>query len=123
MSALDQINTFLEAGDYYSAHQKALTTSTRLLAPPRRKPGQTTRDQSTTDIPWDAKAQEASELLWNSSRKLLEKSQRGSGQELGLKLVELWKSRGKTLGTEERGACNKKRRGCDIVLPSLWPCP
>jgi hypothetical protein len=106
-SNIEQINTFIDSGDYYSAHQKAITSSTRLLAQPRRRQpqqqpqqGSATGTQSTT---WDSKSQEASEMLWHTSRKLLEKSQRGSGQELALKLVQLWQAKELPCTQQERG--------------------
>ncbi|BGP17964.1 hypothetical protein JCM10213_003970 [Rhodosporidiobolus nylandii] len=96
--ASQQISDFLAAGDYYSAHQKARTTATRLLAPPRRNappPG--------SQLPYDKKAQEAAELLWDSARKLLEQGQQGSGVDLGVMLVEdVWTARNVGCGKEER---------------------
>lgn len=91
-AALTQFVQFLEAGDAYSAHQKVRTTATRLLAPPRRGPAPT----PTADgyLPFDSKAQEASELLWEGARRLLEQGQTGSGVDLAQYLVETWRTRG-----------------------------
>lgn len=101
-SALQQIDAFLSAGDYYSAHQKALTTATRLLAPPRRGPAPKPSAEGGF-LPYDAKAEEAAELLWTSSRRLLEKAQKGSGAELASRLVDVWKTRGVKCSQQERG--------------------
>jgi len=100
-AAHQQVLDFLTAGDYYSAHQKARTTATRLLAPPRRggpSPG------STATLPYDKKAQEAGQGLWDASRRLLEKGQVGSGVDLAVMLIEdVWKAREVGCGKEERG--------------------
>ncbi|GAA5981882.1 hypothetical protein JCM11641_001930 [Rhodosporidiobolus odoratus] len=97
-SAISQISTFLSSGDFYSAHQKARTTATRLLAPSRRNlppPG--------TPLEYDTKAKEAAEVLWDSARKLLEQGQVGSGVDLGVMLVEeVWTARGVGCEKEER---------------------
>ncbi|GAA5892986.1 hypothetical protein JCM5296_003398 [Sporobolomyces johnsonii] len=97
-SAHQQILDFLSNGDYYSAHQKARTTATRLLAPPRRGP-----PPAGSVLPYDTKAQEAAEVLWDAARKLLEKGQQGSGVDLGVMLVEdVWKAREVGCGKDER---------------------
>jgi hypothetical protein len=97
--ASQQITDFLSAGDFYSAHQKARTTAIRLLAPPRRNP-----PPKGAQLPYDSKAQEAAELLWDSARKLLEQGQQGSGVDLGVMLVEdVWTARGNGCGKDERG--------------------
>lgn len=83
----------ITSSEYYSAHQKARTTATRLLSP-RNGP-------APTDF--DKKAQDAASLLWETSRRLLEKGQVGSGADLAGMLVETWKSRGVECGEEQRG--------------------
>ncbi|GAA6030276.1 hypothetical protein JCM8097_009023 [Rhodosporidiobolus ruineniae] len=99
MSAQEQIQSFLAQGDFYSAHQKARTTATRLLAPPRRNP-----PPAGTQLPYDAKAQEAASVLWDAARKLLEQGQQGSGVDLAVMLVEdVWTARAVGCGKEERG--------------------
>ncbi|GAA5886408.1 hypothetical protein JCM3774_000293, partial [Rhodotorula dairenensis] len=98
-SAHQQVLDFLASGDYYSAHQKARTTATRLLAPPRRAAPQ----PAGTVPPYDAKAQEAAELLWDAARKLLEKGQAGSAVDLATMLVQdVWTARGVACGKDER---------------------
>ncbi|GAA5824895.1 hypothetical protein JCM10212_001635 [Sporobolomyces blumeae] len=98
-AAHQQVLDFLTAGDYYSAHQKARTTATRLLAPPRRGPA----PSPNAVLPYDKKAQEAAEVLWDSSRRLLEQGQTGSGVDLGVMLVEdVWTARQVGCGKEER---------------------
>ncbi|GAA5977097.1 hypothetical protein JCM10908_004855 [Rhodotorula pacifica] len=97
-SAHQQVLDFLQSGDYYSAHQKARTTATRLLAPPRRN-----APPAGTSLPYDAKAQEAADLLWDTARKLLEKGQAGSAVDLATMLVQdVWTARGVGCGKEER---------------------
>jgi hypothetical protein len=103
--ALAQFNEFLSAGDFYSAHQKARTTATRLVAPPRRGPAPTPAPDGT--LPFDTKAQEAASLLWEGARRLLEQGQTGSGADLAGFLVEVWKARGVACGPEERGECER----------------
>ncbi|GAA5898332.1 hypothetical protein JCM6882_000130 [Rhodosporidiobolus microsporus] len=99
MASQQQIDDFLTAGDFYSAHQKARTSATRLLAPPRRNP-----PPAGTQLPYDKKAQEAAQLLFESARKLLEQGQQGSGVDLGVMLAEeVWTARGVGCGKEERG--------------------
>ncbi|GAA5856034.1 hypothetical protein JCM8547_002949 [Rhodosporidiobolus lusitaniae] len=96
--ASQQIQEHLDQGDFYSAHQKARTTATRLLAPPRRNP-----PPAGAQLPYDKKAQEAAELLWDSARKLLEQGQQGSGVDLAVMLVEdVWTARGNGCGKDER---------------------
>jgi hypothetical protein len=99
-SAHQQVLDHLASGDFYSAHQKARTTATRLLAPPRRNPLPV-----GTILPYDKKAQEAAELLWDAARKLLENGQTGSGVDLGVMLVEdVWTAREVGCGKDERGS-------------------
>lgn len=99
-AAHQQVLDFLTAGDYYSAHQKARTTATRLLAPPRRAGPPST----STVLPYDKKAQEAAQGLWDASRRLLEKGQIGSGVDLGVMLIEdVFKAREVGCGKDERG--------------------
>ncbi|GAA6016429.1 hypothetical protein JCM10207_003858 [Rhodosporidiobolus poonsookiae] len=97
-AAAEQVTAFLDQRDFYSAHQKARTTATRLLAPPRRgapPPGSTPA--------YDKKAQDAADLLWDSARKLLEQGQQGSGVDLAVMLVEdVWTPREVGCGDEER---------------------
>ncbi|KAK4703344.1 golgi to ER traffic protein 4, partial [Phenoliferia sp. Uapishka_3] len=101
MSALSQIVTLLDAENYYSAHQKARTSATRLLAAPRRAPAPSVDTPTPT---YDKKAQEAAELLWETSRRLLEKGQVGSGADLAMMLVNaVWDARGVSCGDAERG--------------------
>lgn len=100
-AALAQFEQFLASGDYYSAHQKARTATTRLLAPPRRGPAPTPSKDGT--LAFDSKAQEAAELLWEGSRKLLEKGQIGSGVDLGQLLLDVWKTRGVKCDDDTRG--------------------
>ena len=73
----------------------------KLLAPPRRggpSPG------STATLPYDKKAQEAGQGLWDASRRLLEKGQVGSGVDLAVMLIEdVWRAREVGCGKEERG--------------------
>ncbi|BGP41695.1 hypothetical protein JCM10449v2_005686 [Rhodotorula kratochvilovae] len=98
-SALQQVLEHLDSGDYYSAHQKARTTATRLLAPPRRNP-----PPKGTVLPYDQKAQDAAHLLWDAARRLLEKGQVGSGVDLGVMLVDdVWLAREVGCGKDERG--------------------
>ncbi|GAA5964935.1 hypothetical protein JCM3765_004113 [Sporobolomyces pararoseus] len=98
-AAHQQVLDFLTAGDYYSAHQKARTTATRLLAPPRRAGP----PSSSTVLPYDKKAQEAAQGLWDASRRLLEKGQIGSGVDLGVMLIEdVFKAREVGCGKDER---------------------
>lgn len=97
-NALQQVQEHLDSGDYYSAHQKARTTATRLLAPPRRNP-----PPPGTVLPYDAKAQDAASLLWDAARRLLEKGQVGSGVDLGVMLVDdVWLARAVGCSKEER---------------------
>ncbi|BGP26049.1 cytoplasmic protein [Rhodotorula toruloides] len=97
-SAHQQVLDHLASGDFYSAHQKARTTATRLLAPPRRNP-----PPAGSVLPYDKKAQEAAELLWDAARKLLENGQTGSGVDLGVMLVEdVWTAREVGCGKNER---------------------
>jgi len=100
-SALQQLQESIAAGDHYSAHQKARTTATRLLAPPRRGPAPS--PDSNGFLPFDAKAQEAATLLYEGAVALLEKGQTGSGVDLGGYLCDVWKARGVACGNEERG--------------------
>ncbi|ORY77273.1 hypothetical protein BCR35DRAFT_305580 [Leucosporidium creatinivorum] len=99
-SALTQLHESIQAGDHYSAHQKARTTATRLLAPPRRGPAPTTNDKGF--LPFDPKAQEAATLLYEGATALLEKGQTGSGVDLAGFLCDVWKARGVQCGSEER---------------------
>ncbi|GJN92702.1 hypothetical protein Rhopal_005737-T1 [Rhodotorula paludigena] len=97
-AALQQVLEHLDSGDFYSAHQKARTTATRLLAPPRRNP-----PPAGSVLPYDKKAQEAAELLWDAARRLLEKGQVGSGVDLGVMLVDdVWAAREVGCGKDER---------------------
>ncbi|GAA5953606.1 hypothetical protein JCM21900_003359 [Sporobolomyces salmonicolor] len=97
-SAHQQVLDFLSCGDFYSAHQKARTIATRLLAPPRRG-----APPAGSVLPYDQKAQEAAEVLWDAARKLLEQGQQGSGVDLGVMLVEdVWKAREIGCGKDER---------------------
>ena len=89
---LDTITELLNAQEFYSAHQKARTSATRLLTS-RSGPAITS---------FDAKAQDAAHLLWEGARRLLEQGQIGSGVDLGKYLVEIWSSRGVTCGDDER---------------------
>jgi hypothetical protein len=107
---LASIQSLTESGEYYAAHQvsrrrgsiqtrpdvpwqKYRTSAARLLkAPP-----------STEKLPFDSKAQEAAELLWEGARSLLEKGQLGSGTDLGLYLIDVWNTRGVVCGNDERG--------------------
>lgn len=91
--ALAAVLTLLDAEDFYSAHQKARTTATRLLSS-RTGPASTT---------FDKKATEAANLLWEAGKRLLEKGQVGSGVDLATYLVEVWKARGVECGDEQRG--------------------
>ena len=91
--ALAAVLSLLDAEDYYSAHQKARTTATRLLS---------SRTGPTTTT-FDKKATEAANLLWEAGRRLLEKGQVGSGVDLATYLVEVWKARGVECGEEQRG--------------------
>ena len=101
-AAHQQVLDFLTAGDYYSAHQKARTTATRLLAPPRRNAA--AAPPAGDALPYDAKAQQAAELLWDAARKLLEKGQAGSAVDLATMLVhDVWTARGVACGKQERG--------------------
>lgn len=98
-AAHQQVLDFLAEGDFYSAHQKARTTATRLLAPPRRN-----APPAGTALPYDAKAREAADLLWDAARKLLEKGQAGSGVDLATMLTQdVWTARGVACGKDERG--------------------
>ncbi|POY76561.1 hypothetical protein BMF94_0346 [Rhodotorula taiwanensis] len=97
-SAHQQVLDHLSSGDFYSAHQKARTTATRLLAPPRRNP-----PPAGTVLPYDTKAQEAAETLWDAARKLLENGQQGSGVDLATMLVQdVWTARDVGCDKEER---------------------
>ncbi|BGP56716.1 hypothetical protein JCM8202_005807 [Rhodotorula sphaerocarpa] len=97
-AAHQQVLDFLAEGDFYSAHQKARTTATRLLAPPRRN-----APPAGTALPYDAKAREAADLLWDAARKLLEKGQAGSGVDLATMLTQdVWTARGVACGKDER---------------------
>ncbi|GAA5879063.1 hypothetical protein JCM16303_001286 [Sporobolomyces ruberrimus] len=99
-AAHQQVLDFLTAGDYYSAHQKARTTATRLLAPPRRA---APPSSSTATLPYDKKAQEAAQGLWDASRRLLEQGQVGSGVDLAVMLIEeVYKAREVGCGKDER---------------------
>ena len=103
-AAHQQILDFLTAGDYYSAHQKARTTATRLLAPPRRAAPATS---TSGTLPYDKKAREAAQGLWDASRRLLEKGQVGSGVDLAVMLIEdVFKARDVACGKDERGQSN-----------------
>lgn len=93
MSTLSTVLSLLDSGDFYSAHQKVRTSVTRLLS---------SRSGPKSTI-FDKKAQEASELLWQSSKKLLELNQIGSGSDLANFLIELYKSRSVECGEEQRG--------------------
>lgn len=98
--ASQQITDFLSAGDFYSAHQKARTTAIRLLAPPRRNP-----PPKGSQLPYDDKAREAGELLWDTARRLLEQAQQGSGVDLAVMMLDdVWTQRGNGCGKDERGA-------------------
>jgi hypothetical protein len=88
-AALTSILSQVSTGDYYTAHQKARTTSTRLLARAGSDP---------------SRGVEASELLWEVARALLEKGQVGSGVDLAGLLVGTWKTREVACGEKERGA-------------------
>lgn len=102
-AAHQQVLDFLTSGDYYSAHQKARTTATRLLAPPRRNAAAAAPPAGDA-LPYDAKAQQAAELLWDAARKLLEKGQAGSAVDLATMLVhDVWTARGVACGKQERG--------------------
>lgn len=92
--ALLAITELISAGEYYSAHQKARTTATRLLTT-RSGPAITT---------FDEKAQDAAHLMWCSGRLLLESNQIGSGVDLAKYLIEIWSSRNVHCGEEERSA-------------------
>lgn len=83
----------------YAAQQKARTSATRLLAPKRGTPA----PAAGVVQPFDGKAQEAAELLWEASRRLLEMGEVGSGADLANYLVEVWRSRGVECGQGERG--------------------
>jgi hypothetical protein len=88
------LSNLVNSGEYYAAHQKYRTTAARLVkAPP-----------SATTLPFDDKAQEAAELLWDGARNLLEKGEGGSGTDLALYLIEVWTARGVACGDAERGA-------------------
>ncbi|GAA5957734.1 hypothetical protein JCM8115_006233 [Rhodotorula mucilaginosa] len=101
-AAHQQVLDFLTSGDYYSAHQKARTTATRLLAPPRRNAAAAAPPAGDA-LPYDAKAQQAAELLWDAARKLLEKGQAGSAVDLATMLVhDVWTARGVACGKQER---------------------
>lgn len=100
-SSLTQLQESIAAGDYYSAHQKARTTATRLLAPPRRGPAPAC--DSNGFLPFDGKAQEAATLLYEGAVALLEKGQTGSAVDLGGYLCDVWKARGVPCRAEERG--------------------
>ncbi|SGY25287.1 BQ5605_C018g08598 [Microbotryum silenes-dioicae] len=106
--SLQQFLDLLDAGDYYGAHQKARTSATRLLAPPRRTatPATSSKNVSSTSptnpLPFDSKAQQASELLWQASRKLMEQGQIGSGVDLAIYLLDIYKTRNVGCGPEER---------------------
>lgn len=105
-AAHQQVLDFLTSGDYYSAHQKARTTATRLLAPPRRTAAAPPAGDA---LPYDAKAQQAADLLWDAARKLLEKGQAGSAVDLATMLVhDVWTARGVACGKEERGECRRR---------------
>lgn len=92
-AALSSILAQVSSGDFYSAHQKARTTSARLLS------------KSSSPTALDAKAVEAATLLWEVSKALLEKGQVGSGVDLAGLLVGVWKARGVECGERERGEC------------------
>ncbi|SCZ88724.1 BZ3501_MvSof-1269-A2-R1_Chr10-2g02646 [Microbotryum saponariae] len=104
--SLQQFLDLLDAGDYYGAHQKARTSATRLLAPPRRTatpaPPSSKNASSAEPLPFDSKAQQASELLWQASRKLMEQAQIGSGVDLAIYLLDIYKTRNVGCGPEER---------------------
>lgn len=106
-SAHQQVLDHLSSGDFYSAHQKARTTATRLLAPPRRNP-----PPAGTVLPYDTKAQEAAETLWDAARKLLENGQQGSGVDLATMLVQdVWTARDVGCDKEERGESPRRIPG------------
>lgn len=114
-SALTQLHESIAAGDHYSAHQKARTTATRLLAPPRRGPAPT--PDANGFLPFDTKAQEAATLLYEGAVALLEKGQTGSGVDLAGYLCDVWKARGVACGAEERGEFFVQR---GMALELLW---
>lgn len=89
-AALSSILTQVSSGDFYSAHQKARTTSARLLS------------KAASPTALDTKASEAATLLWQVSKALLEKGQVGSGVDLAGLLVGVWKARGVECGERER---------------------
>lgn len=110
MTALAQIVSLLAESDFYSAHQKARTSAARLLAAPRRAPAPSVATPAPT---FDKKAQEAAELLWETSRRLLEAGQIGSGADLaGLLVNTVWDSRGVSCGETERGESGLLLRTC-----------
>lgn len=114
-SALTQLHESIAAGDHYSAHQKARTTATRLLAPARRGPAPT--PDSNGYLPFDAKAKEAATLLYEGAVALLEKGQTGSGVDLGGYLCDVWKARGVECGAEERGEFTVQQWGlCGVFI-------
>lgn len=89
MATFASVLSFIESGDYYSAQQKARTSAVRLLA---KSPG----------IEFDKKAQEACDLLAQTSRTLLEKGQLGSGTDLGVLLCDTWTKKERACGDSER---------------------
>lgn len=119
-SALTQLHESIAAGDHYSAHQKARTTATRLLAPPRRGPAPT--PDANGFLPFDTKAQEAATLLYEGAVALLEKGQTGSGVDLAGYLCDVWKARGVACGAEERGEFFVQRgMVSESLRDSCWP--
>lgn len=63
-----------ESPDYYSAHQKARTSASRLVKPPASKP---------------ANYGAAVEVLFESAKELLKRGQLGSGVDLGSYMIEV----------------------------------
>ena len=124
-AAHQQVLDFLTSGDYYSAHQKARTTATRLLAPPRRNAAAAAPPAGDA-LPYDAKAQQAAELLWDAARKLLEKGQAGRAGATML-VHDVWTARGVACGKQERGTFGPgwaelgRARSLLLVRPLLPP--
>jgi golgi to ER traffic protein 4 len=110
---LASIQSLTESGEYYAAHQVGPQTQDRTEhGYPHAVPRQKYRTSaarllkappSTETLPFDSKAQEAVELLWDGARSLLEKGQLGSGTDLGLYLIDVWNTRGVVCGNDERG--------------------
>lgn len=91
----------LDSGDFYSGHQKARTSATRLLSKsttPTPSEGETGVELSELD----SKSKESIELLWLSSKKLLQLNQIGSGADLSLFLIQTYSNKNLKCGEEER---------------------